>query len=210
MAEERYEDLERPEQIRQQMEETRTSLAEKLETLEQKVTTTVQETATAVTDTVETVKKTVASSVENVKETLNPRLQTELHPWGMVGGAFALGFLGGWVSGGGPQPSQPVHTPQMSNGWHATPLHEAQGGISSHLSSWLSEFRPEIEKLKGLAISAAAGIVRDALADAVPENLRPHVTELIDNVATRFGGEPRRFRLVEGPVARGCRPPDHG
>jgi hypothetical protein len=189
MAEETYPNTERPEVIRQQMEETRTSLAEKLETLEQKVSSTVLETASAVTETVENVKETVESSVEAVKETLNLRLQTERHPWEMIGGAFAIGFLGGWITTRGPHPIPPP--PALGHvGPQANLYQPAASSYATQPSSWLSKLSPEIEKLKGLAIGTVAGLVRDALAEAVPESMRPQVTEMLDDLASRFGGKP--------------------
>jgi hypothetical protein len=185
MVEQLEDTVEQPELIRQQMEETRTSLAEKLETLEQKVTTTVQDAASAVTDTVETVKESVEASVEAVKNTLDLGLQTERHPWGMVGGSIALGFLGGWLTGGEPRP-----------GPSPTPPSPARNG--RHPAGWLSEFGPEIEKLKGLAISTVTGMLRDALAEAVPESIRPRLTEVMDDLTARFGGEP-----IHSPVLGG-------
>jgi hypothetical protein len=192
MAEETYDTTERPEVIRQQMEDTRTSLAEKLETLEQKVSTTVQEATSAVTDTVETVKETVETSVEAVKDTLNLRLQTERHPWEMVGGSFALGVLGGWLtSESAPQPLSPPMSPsQASNGRHAALLRAGTGEPIPHSTSWLSGFSSEIAKLKGLAIGTVAGLLRDAVTEAVPESMRPQVKEVMDDLVTRFGGKP--------------------
>jgi ElaB/YqjD/DUF883 family membrane-anchored ribosome-binding protein len=92
--------------IKHQMLETRQSLAEKLETLEQQVVGTVQSATTAVTDTVETVKEAVQQTVETakasvretvdaVKETFDVTEQVRKHPWIMVGGSVALGYVAG-------------------------------------------------------------------------------------------------------------------
>src|SRR5262245_55877302 len=97
---------EQPKVIRHQMEETRASLTEKLETLEHQVVGTVQGATSAVTETVEnvkeavaetveTVKGTVRETVETVKETFDLSRQVDRHPWLMVGGSVALGFLCG-------------------------------------------------------------------------------------------------------------------
>jgi hypothetical protein len=174
------------------MEGTRTSLAEKLETLEQKVSTTVQETTSAVTETVETVKETVESSVEAVVDTLNLRLQTERNPWEMVGGSFALGFLGGWLMSSGEARSLPPPVPPspVINGRRASLLGAAEAEPAPQHASWLSQFSPEIEKLKGLAIATLTGLLRDTIAEAVPQSMRPHVTEVMDDLATHFGGKP--------------------
>lgn len=101
-------DASEPEVIRRQMEAQRASLAEKLDTLENRIVRTVDEAREAVADTVQTVKEsvqssvetvrdTVNSSVETVKDTFNVRRQVERHPWAMVGGSIAVGFLAGMV-----------------------------------------------------------------------------------------------------------------
>lgn len=110
MADQQQVDTPDPETIRKQMEQTRSALTQKLEVLEKKVTDTVAEATSAVAETVttvkdkvestvETVKDTVESTVETVSEALNLRLQVERHPWAMVGGSMAVGFLGGLFFG---------------------------------------------------------------------------------------------------------------
>src|SRR5262249_60811224 len=85
----------KPEVIRQQMQETRTALTEKLEALEHQVVETVQGARSAVTDTVESVRGAVHDTVCTVKETFDLNRQVERHPWAMVGGSFALGYVSG-------------------------------------------------------------------------------------------------------------------
>jgi len=116
-------ELNDPEAIRQQMEQTRESLQNKLEVLEQQVMETVQEatgavaeTAEAVKETVETVKETVQGTVESVKDSVQDTVETvkdtvqgtmesvkdtldlnrhvQEHPWLMCAGAAAIGFVG--------------------------------------------------------------------------------------------------------------------
>ena len=86
--------------IRKQMEETRSHLAEKLEELENQVSETVQATTEAVSETVGTVKETVENvtatvqeTFETVAETFNLKVQTERHPWLVVGASIAGGCL---------------------------------------------------------------------------------------------------------------------
>lgn len=78
-----------PEVIRSQMDQTRSDLSEKLESLENRVTEGMQSTGVAVSDTMTSVR----GAVQSVSESLDFRLQVERHPWLVVGGAFALGFL---------------------------------------------------------------------------------------------------------------------
>src|SRR5260370_30074403 len=84
-----------PEAIRAQMELTRAALAGKLGTLEEQVLDTVHNVTSAVTESAKTVKDAVDDTMNNVKDTLNLPLQMRRHPWVVVGGAVALGYLGG-------------------------------------------------------------------------------------------------------------------
>src|SRR5687768_2848245 len=105
--------------IKQQMAETRESLADKLETLENKVIGTVENTTQSVAntvesvtdavqdtvatvkgtvhDTVEAVKGGVHDTVETVREAFDIRQQVDRHPWAMLCGSVALGFIGGYL-----------------------------------------------------------------------------------------------------------------
>src|SRR5262249_52077774 len=92
--------------------------------------------------------------------------------------------------GGRPGPASPPRPlSQTGNGRQAAPLRMAEAEPAWHPSSWLSEFGPEVAKLKGLAIGTVAGLVRDALTEVVPEGIRPHVADVMDDLAVRFGGE---------------------
>src|SRR5690349_13555069 len=102
--------------IRGQMQQTRTALAQKLETLECQVTGTAHQARAAVSDTVETVrsavqetvgfaKESVQETVEAFKESVNLPLQARRHPWAVMGGAFTVGFVGGFLL-----PSEPIRS----------------------------------------------------------------------------------------------------
>lgn len=224
------------EAIRQQMEETRNSLQGKLESLEQQVKDTVQEATDTVTtvketvevvketmqetastvketvhDTVDTVKESVADTVQSVKETLNLRHQVEEHPWAMVAGAVAVGFIGGrWlINMTGPPtgsvaaamstPTPPVspqrtERPQGSqhNG-HGTKKKAAAAAPISQGPSWWSlihdHFGGEIDKLKGLAIGAAGSVVREMLTTSAPPPLADRLKEVVDSMTEKLGGQ---------------------
>ena len=94
----------RPEQIRCQVEETRSELTAKLEALEQKVRDTVTEANTGVVDTVETIRQSVNDTVQTVKGTLHDAVdsvkhaldlgrQVERRPWTMLAGSVAAGYV---------------------------------------------------------------------------------------------------------------------
>jgi len=67
--------------------------------------------------------------------------------------------------------------------------------------SWIEElsqtFAPEVQKLKGLAIGAAMGVVRDLVGQSIPEQLRSQVDEMLNNVTTKLGGQPVQGHLLD-------------
>jgi ElaB/YqjD/DUF883 family membrane-anchored ribosome-binding protein len=67
--------------------------------------------------------------------------------------------------------------------------------------SWVDKlshtFAPEIQKVKGLAIGALVGAVRDLVAQSVPEQLRPQLNETMDSIATKLGGEPVQPQFLD-------------
>lgn len=210
--------------IRSQMEETRHSLADKLETLENQVVGSVQQATAAVTDTVETVrhaveetmgtaKESVHDTVEAIKETFDLHRQVDHHPWAMVGGSMMLGFLAGRLLPASQRRSEPDHWPERfgsreqsqsrfraeaSEAYAAAPREQppAAARTEPSLVSKLNEsFGPEIDKLKGLAIGTTLGLLRDLAAGYLPEQMRPDVVKVMDNVTEKLGGKP-----LSGPV----------
>jgi len=211
--------------IRQQMQETRTALTEKLEALEQQVVETMQGAKDAVTetvdsvreavhDTVDTVKDSMQDTVESVKEAFDLERQVERHPWAMVGGSVALGYLSGCLYNRvaeceGPsfahKPEAAAPTPSFThrnggsfqssggNGVGTEASRPAEG--PSLLTNLAGTFHSEIGMLKSLAIGAAMGLVRDLVAQRVPPQLSGQLTEVIDSMTTKLGGQP-----VRGPV----------
>jgi len=215
------------EMIEQQMKETREDLTKKLEQLEQQVVETVQSTTNAVTDTVENVKDVIEETVgsvqnavedttEAVKKTFDLRLQVENHPWLMLGGSVAVGFVAGRLLEGLLPPPRTYRSealPPPSYGGvqgegngpsyryaeqPAPPPREPASKESSG-EGWLGaltkQFAPEIDKLKGLALGTVLGVVRDMARQALPGELGGKVSEMLDDVTEKVGGEP-----FKGPV----------
>src|SRR5262249_34514997 len=195
-----------PEVIRQQMEETRASLSEKLETLEQQVVGTVKDARAAVNETVETVKGAVHDTVETVKETVDVRRQVERHPWAMLGGSIVLGYLGGRLYERLEAPS-PQWAPSGINGEYS-PAQYTNGSsppqpLREELSepesghSLLHQFEPEIAKLKGLALGAVLGVLRDIVTAQVPDPLKPQVSDVMNGITVKLGGQPIHGQLLQ-------------
>jgi len=75
-----------------------------------------------------------------------------------------------------------------------------------HQESWVDQlsqnFAPEIQKVKGLAIAAVAGVVRDLVAQSIPEQMRPQLNEMMDNITTKLGGEPVQPEFLDQILPR--------
>jgi len=181
--------MENEDLIRRKMERTRESITDKLETLEKKLSESVEEVNSAVTS----AKETVHESVESVKDFMDVKAHVQRHPWVMVGGAVACGYvLGSLVAKDEREPPRvaaplaPIRSqPTQGNGRHKTEKTPAQES-----SSWWSAFAPEIESFKSMALGAAVSALRDVVAAEVPPKMADQVRTLFDDVARKFGGEP--------------------
>ena len=194
--------------IRYQMDQTRTGLQDKLETLEQQVKNTVQETTEAVTgtveavketveavkdtvqETVEAVKETVGETVESVKQTLNLNRMVQEHPWPMMAGAAAVGFVGGKLLSS--LSAEAVSAPAGMTAVAPTPY--ASAPPPAPRRSWWSfitdHYSQELDQLKGLAIAAVGNVVREALAENLPPQFAGQTRETIDGLVTKLGAKP--------------------
>jgi ElaB/YqjD/DUF883 family membrane-anchored ribosome-binding protein len=188
--------------IKQQMADTRTALSEKLEAVEELVTSTVKDTTQTVTDTVAAVSSTVENTVSNVSETVSDSVESvrealdistyvEKYPWLVMGGAVALGYTLGSVLGS-TDSSYSASTSQRSEALPpassgAAPMKE-QPSSKEESSSFLEGWQPLIDKFKGLALGTTASLVGEMLVNAVPDNLKSHVSEMIDDATKALGG----------------------
>ena len=223
------------EMIRQQMDETRSALSEKVELLEQQVVETVHGATAAVADTVDSVKEVVHDTVQTVKDSvqdtmdsvknsLDVQRQVDHHPWAMMAGATALGFLGGCLTrrsgdvhyydgrstptrdvgfglhGNGAAQSYPVpaRAVKLSNG-SSPPVAPTPPGSLAKLGE---SFEGEITQLKGLAVGTLLGIVRDMVTQSVPPTLERQVEEVIDGITVKLGGHPVRGHILPAQPAR--------
>ncbi|MEI7684720.1 MAG: hypothetical protein WCL32_06810 [Planctomycetota bacterium] len=204
-----------PDEIRQEMDETRCSLTDKISMLEQQVTDTVHEASVgvqetiekvkvAVQDSVQSVRDTVGETVDSVKETFSITSQVQQRPWVAMAGSVGVGFLAGYMlnaPSGRSQPSAPAPAPRRSgNGLHKEPFIAkaavseeresfSSGGGSSVVEQLTKTFEKEINQMKGLAIGTLAGIVRDLVVTAVPEMMRNPLQEVFNDMTTKLGGQ---------------------
>jgi len=204
------------------MDETRTALQDKLETLEQQVKNTVQEATEAVSDTVSTVKDAVQDTVDTVKDTVQETVETvkgtfdiaghvEAHPWPMVLGATAVGFMVGrllkrWETPTLAVQSAPRHTVGMgtANGfaYSETPPPAVQAPPKASWWKWLNDhYGEEINKLKGLALGTVGGMIREMATSSAPPAMAAQIKEMVDSTTVKMGG-----KLVEGPILSPSKP----
>jgi ElaB/YqjD/DUF883 family membrane-anchored ribosome-binding protein len=226
--------LDEPEVIRQQMADTRTALTDKLETLEQQVVDTVSEATSAVTDTVESVKEAVSDTVTAVKDTVQDSVQAvkntfdfprqmSRHPWLFLGASVAVGYIGGRLlarasayhesrqrfvrpASTRPNPApvraEPQQAASVPEPAAAPPPPQPQGPGWLHTVG--SHFGAEAARLRSLAIGAAAALARDSLVPSLPEELRPKVTDLVNEFTTKLGGEVIHRPLFSQDSANGA------
>jgi len=214
------ETVEEPEVIREQIHQTQESLTSKLSTLEDRVVNTVTGTTESVAETVESVKETVAETIESVKDTVEATVDTvkrtfdlnyqvQQHPWLMMAGSCAAGFLtgrllpgaahsaAGWASNLASEGPRHGRTAAPAASLGNGSAHAEGQGLVGRLTH---QFHDELEQVKGLAIGALFGLARDWAKQHLPPNLTPQVEEVIDNVTTKLGG-----RRIEGPVVENLR-----
>ena len=198
------------------VESTLHTATDTVENVTEKVEETVETVKEAVEGSVEAVKETVQETVTSIKEAFNLRRQVERHPWAMLGGAVLLGFFGGRLLGGAqrwrerrrprgdehlfPRPgTAAAQAPMPTSAPARTEEPERERQPEEPKSSWLSglgeTFGEELSKLKGLALGATFGTLRDMLTASVPDQLRPQLTDVMNNVTSKLGG-----RVFEGPL----------
>ncbi|HZU37429.1 MAG TPA: hypothetical protein VFA18_16005 [Gemmataceae bacterium] len=199
--------------IRRNIDVTRSSLTEKLETLECQVKGTMEEARSTVEDTLQTARCTVENTMESVrstvdhtvaavKRTFDVRLQTEQHPWPMVGGSVVAGFVAGVLVGRqlmATHERQPnlsrVNEPFVPPPSRPEPA--AQG--PSWVERMAAPFQSEIQEVKSLAVSTLFGVIRDLAKQAIPPNFHGQVEHIMNDLTTKFGGKPVEGSVFEQP-----------
>jgi len=223
--------------IKHQMAQTRESLSEKLEALENKVVNTVADTTETVTSkvesiadavqgtaenvqdavhrTVESVQGTVHETVATVKDSLDVCQHVERHPWAMLAGSVAAGFVLGRLltppardlspmTHAGYHPadrpwSEPQHfqaAPAPAPQAHDQGSGQKPEGFLDHMTEKL---QPAFDELKDMAIGAATNLVGEMILSSVGPAMRGQVKSVIDQFATALAGKP--VRVSEEAVA---------
>jgi hypothetical protein len=151
-------------------------------------------TQAAVGGMVEHVKGTVEETVATVQRTFDLPLQTEHHPWPMVGGAVLVGYMLGRWGGGHPsavsstaeratEASRPG-SPPASRASSARP--QPQQGMVSGI---LEQFKDEIAGLKRVAVGAVMSTLSEMFQQAMP-TLAPHIESAMTKVSAQLSDSP--------------------
>lgn len=150
----------------------------------------------AANETVESVKE----SVENIKQSVDVRHHVENHPWAMVAGATAMGYVGGVLLKSA-APATHVHSYHPAPGPYSGtgqgfpggqhPEKPAEPSLHEGIMSKLGEvLGPEMQVLREIAIGMMFSVLRDAVSNAVPKNVEQPISEMFNGAALRFGGRP--------------------
>ena len=203
---------EQTEVIKHQMEETRSRLAEKVQKLSETtgeavetvtevvgtvkdtvsgtveaVTETVKEVKESVADTVDTVKEKVAETVDEMKEMFSLSRQMQNHPWLIMGGAAALGFVGGRLLMPGSSDTQASESrptaKRAQESWRYS-WEQQHTGVGSTL---LEALGPVVDQVKALALQALFNVAKDVVVSAVPDNYRTQVSNIFHDLTCRLG-----------------------
>jgi ElaB/YqjD/DUF883 family membrane-anchored ribosome-binding protein len=188
-----------PDEIREQIEDTRSALTAKLETLEQGVKETVSEAKAAVNDTIENVKETVKGTVDTVKDSLDIRTYVQEYPWPMLAGSVVFGWALGCIfprstSGNGDKISHMASngTPMEARSRFESTVEDkmpvSHNGHKTGLGSVVEKFRPEIDELEGIAIGALGALIRDLIKQATAEPLAEQLEDVANRVTEKLGG----------------------
>jgi hypothetical protein len=165
------------------------------------VSDTVREVGSVMRDTAQGVREGLRETVAGVRETLDMARQMDRHPWLMLGGSVLAGFLGERIldkveeGGFAPRHTRPTGAEQLLPPSFEEPGRAARESVParsgpSFLQTLTDMFAPEIDKLKRLALGTAIGLMRDRLREAVPPHYQGELTNLMDRVTVKLGGEP--------------------
>jgi ElaB/YqjD/DUF883 family membrane-anchored ribosome-binding protein len=184
------------------------------------VTDTVQAVKESVTGTVGTVKDTVQETVSTVKESVRDAFDlpghVERHPWVAMLGSVAVGYVAGRLLNGAAAGavSETVRNapreysafkeaaPKRKKGMngHGDGAHKEKKEPSSEqgvLGGLANAFADELDTLKGLGLSAVAGVVRDLVTQSVGGEVGERLRQWMNDVTEKMGAKPLSEPLLQ-------------
>jgi ElaB/YqjD/DUF883 family membrane-anchored ribosome-binding protein len=181
--------------MRQEIDCTRSALADKVEALEDRVKDNVQ--------TVEDSIQMATDAVATVRRTFDIKHQVEQHPWTMVGGCFLAGVAASNLFPRvlrrlrkAPDPSANGNSAAASLQVPPLPRGDEGGALPAVMrsrSGLLELFHDEIAKIQGMAIGYVIGLARDSIKQSVPQ-LASQIESVMNGVTTKLGGTPFQAR----------------
>jgi ElaB/YqjD/DUF883 family membrane-anchored ribosome-binding protein len=202
--------------VEEKVQSTTAAVTCTVESMKDAVEDTVRTVTGSVHDTVDSVKTSMHNTVESVKDAFDVRGYFAEYPWMAFGAAVGAGFAGGVLLGsrsrapahqiselhsrgqaaagpshnGGPRKRAPIYrgASEAAARSHAVP------GMAHDVAS---KFGDELGKLKGVALGAMFGLVRDWINRSAPGEVGAKVGEVIDDVTRKLGGEPLRGNLLD-------------
>mgnify|MGYP001016395411 CR=1 FL=1 len=161
MAENTYVDEKSPEEIRDNIQETRESLNDKIEHLE----------------------SNVHDAVEAAKEKLSPSHYINSYPWACLAASIGVGFVVGQMK------YRDDRTPGNDGPGMVTNM--ASGLASSGLMMATTKFfGQEIRDLRNYAIAQALGVAKQLATGMTSPDLSPRVGRVFDRAASHFATRP--------------------
>jgi hypothetical protein len=165
-----------------------------------------------VQDTVDTVKDTVQGTVQSVKDTFDISRQVQAHPLAMFLGATAVGFVAAslLIRKSAPPPAAarpgkgPVPAPENRNGGvEARNPYAAAARMATPTpapeppkKNWIADhYGEELAKIKGLAVGAIGGLVRELLTASASQSMAEQIKDVVNGITVKMGGH-----LMESPI----------
>lgn len=176
--------------VKDTVSDTVNSVSDTVTQVKETVAETVDTMRETVAETVDSVREKVAETVQDVKDLFDLSKQMQNHPWVIMGGAAALGFVGGRLlipassnASSSPQSeNRPAAEPAQSN-WRYSWDQQHQGVTGTLMEA----FAPVLDKVKGMALQALFNVAKDVVVSAVPDNFRAQVNEIFSDLTCRLG-----------------------
>jgi ElaB/YqjD/DUF883 family membrane-anchored ribosome-binding protein len=197
-----------PEQIEQEMLQTRESLTEKVAALENQVVGTVQTAANTLTETVDAVKSfvetapdAVSDKVDEVANAVSDRVRrtfdisghVQENPWAALGVSVGLGFLAGLVIFRGNNSSSEKSTRAPETTTYA-PAPRSVVENSAPSTPREPGFLDEVFGMVGQKVKEVAKDMLNTATTAVTENIRESIPKLVQVATEQLIPEPQQGR----------------
>jgi len=149
--------------------QTRTAIGEKLELLERRIEETVVGAKSAAEELVDRVRDSADEFLDRTKETFDPSHQVATHPWLMLGGAVAAGYVLGLLEArlrhSAREGVYPYYPPEAEQAGTSVMPESSHGNVWEGISR---EVAREIEHTKEAVIEVGRSFVHDFFEQLIP------------------------------------------